>query len=41
MDENPRLNFISFPPYSSQLNIAEGLWKWLKSDVFNNVFCTP
>ncbi|MDT2191406.1 transposase [Paenibacillus larvae] len=26
------------PPYSPQLNIVEGLWKWLKSSVINNVF---
>ncbi|MDT2240822.1 hypothetical protein P7H22_11355 [Paenibacillus larvae] len=26
------------PPYSPQLNIVEGLWKWLKSSVVNNVF---
>lgn len=24
--------------YSPQLNAVEGLWKWLKSDVINNVF---
>ncbi|MDT2237263.1 transposase [Paenibacillus larvae] len=26
-----------WPPYSPQLNIVEGLWKWLKSSVINNV----
>jgi transposase len=30
--------FIFLPPYSPELNIVEGLWKWLKSDVVNNVF---
>ena len=33
-----RLKFIYLPPCSPQLNIVEGLWKWLKSDVINNVF---
>jgi transposase len=33
-----RLRFVYVPPYSPQLNIVEGLWKWLKSDVINNVF---
>jgi transposase len=33
-----RLEFVFLPPYSPELNIVEGLWKWLKSDVVNNVF---
>lgn len=33
-----RLELIFLPPYSPQLNVVEGLWKWLKSDVINNVF---
>jgi len=33
-----RLELTFLPPYSPQLNIVEGLWKWLKSDVINNVF---
>lgn len=33
-----RLEFVFLPPYSPQLNPVEGLWKWLKSDVINNVF---
>ncbi len=33
-----RLKFVFLPPYSPQLNVVEGLWKWLKSDVINNVF---
>ncbi len=33
-----RLELIFLPPYSPQLNIVEGLWKWLKSDIINNVF---
>ncbi len=38
LNENKRLTFVFLPPYSPQLNIVEGLWKWLKSDVVNNVF---
>lgn len=38
LSENQRLTFEFLPPYSPQLNIVEGLWKWLKSDVINNVF---
>lgn len=38
LSENPRLSFVFLPPYSPQLNIVEGLRKWLKSDVINNVF---
>jgi putative transposase len=26
------------PPYSPNLNMIEGLWKWLKNSVINNVF---
>ncbi|MEK3916125.1 IS630 family transposase [Paenibacillus sp. FSL H7-0331] len=33
-----RLELVFLPPYSPQLNLVEGLWKWLKSDVINNVF---
>jgi len=33
-----RLELVFLPPYSPQLNIVEGLWKWLKSNVINNVF---
>lgn len=33
-----RLELVFLPPYSPQLNLLEGLWKWLKSDVINNVF---
>lgn len=38
LKENTRLRFVFLPAYSPQLNIVEGLWKWLKSDVINNVF---
>ncbi len=37
-DLNGRLEFVFLPPYSPQFNIVEGLWKWLKADVVNNVF---
>jgi len=33
-----RVKLVFLPPYSPKLNIVEGLWKWLKSDVVNNVF---
>ncbi len=33
-----RFKFIYLPPYGPKLNVVEGLWKWLKSDVINNVF---
>jgi transposase len=38
LKENPRLELVFLPPYSPELNLVEGLWKWLKSDVINNVF---
>ncbi|MNW61678.1 hypothetical protein D3C74_397530 [compost metagenome] len=37
-DHKERLELVFLPPYSPQLNLVEGLWKWLKSDVINNVF---
>lgn len=37
-DNRERLELVFLPPYSPQLNLVEGLWKWLKSDVINNVF---
>jgi transposase len=33
-----RLELVFLPPYSPELNLIEGLWKWLKSDVIHNVF---
>ena len=33
-----RLELVFLPPYSPQLNMVEGLWKWLKSAVINHVF---
>jgi transposase len=39
LEENrDRLDLVFLPPYSPQFNLVEGLWKWLKSDVINNVF---
>jgi transposase len=38
IEMNGRLRLVFLPPYSPQFNIVEGLWKWLKSDVINNVF---
>ena len=39
LEENrDRLELIFLPPYSPQLNLVEGLWKWLKEAVINNVF---
>lgn len=33
-----RLELVFLPPYSPQFNLIEGLWKWLKASVINNVF---
>lgn len=33
-----RIQLVFLPPYSPQLNLVEGLWKWLKESVINNVF---
>lgn len=32
------LELVFLHPYSPQLNLVEGLWKWLKESVINNVF---
>lgn len=41
LEENARrLALIFLPPYSPQLNLMEGVWKWLKESVINNVFLT-
>lgn len=37
-DNSHSLELISLPPYSPKLNLIEGLWGWLKSEVINNVF---
>ena len=33
-----RIQLVFLPPYSPQLNLVEGLWKWMKEAVSNNVF---
>lgn len=33
-----RLKLVFLPPYSPNLNLIEGLWKWLKEKVIYNVF---
>ncbi|AQQ55521.1 IS630 family transposase (plasmid) [Planococcus lenghuensis] len=33
-----RLELVFLPPYSPQLNLMEGVWKWLKAAVIHNVF---
>ena len=39
LEENKcRLTLVFLPPYSPNLNLIEGLWGWLKSNVVNNVF---
>lgn len=30
--------FLFLPPYSPDLNLIEGLWKWMKATVIHNVF---
>lgn len=38
LEENvDRLELVFLPPYSPQLNLIEGLWKWLKESVINNI----
>lgn len=39
LEENKhRLELVFLPPYSPQLNLVEGLWKWMKESVINNIF---
>lgn len=39
LEENKdRLTLMFLPPYSPKLNLIEGLWGWLKSEVINNAF---
>ena len=38
LEAHPQLHLVFLPPYSPNLNLIEGLWKWLKSSVINNVF---
>lgn len=37
-EQKHRLELVFLPPYSPQLNLTEGVWKWLKESVVNNVF---
>lgn len=37
-ENKQRLQLEFLPPYSPKLNLIEGLWKWLKSTVINNIF---
>lgn len=37
-DIKDRLELVFLPPYSPKLNLIEGLWGWLKSEIINNVF---
>ena len=39
LEENcQRIQLVFLPPYSPQFNLIEGVWKWLKEAVINNVF---
>lgn len=39
LEENrKRLELVFLPPYSPELNLIEGLWKWMKETIINNVF---
>ena len=37
-EHQSRLKLVFLPPYSPELNLIEGLWKWLKKSVIHNVF---
>jgi len=37
-ENSNRLQLKFLPPYSPKMNLIEGLWGWLKSEVINNVF---
>lgn len=37
-EQKDRLQLVFLPPYSSKLNLIEGLWGWMKSEIINNVF---
>jgi len=40
LEHKHRLELVFLPPYSPKLNLIEGLWEWLKSEIINNVFYT-
>ena len=37
-ENNQRLTLFFLPPYSPKINLIEGLWGWMKSEVINNAF---
>lgn len=37
-ENRDRLELVFLPPYSPELDLIEGLWGWLKSNVINNAF---
>ena len=37
-ENSKKLQLMFLPPYSPKMNLIEGLWDWLKSEVINNVF---
>nr|WP_163860055.1 IS630 family transposase [Paenibacillus elgii] len=38
LDKHKRLHLVFLPKYSPKLNLTEGLWKWVRQDVINNVY---
>lgn len=36
--QQDRIELVFLPSYSPELNLMEGLWKWLKETAINNVF---
>lgn len=38
VEHQDHFEFLFLPPYSPQFNLIEGLWKWLKTTVIQNVF---
>lgn len=37
-EQAERLSLVFLPPYSPNLNLIEGLWRWLKKSIIENVF---
>lgn len=40
LEHKYRLQLVFLPPYSPKLNLIEGFWGWMKSEIINNVFYT-